>query len=87
MARVVIVNLLLFLLPFALYVLYVWVARLTGNKGAKIDDAPIIWLLIAGAALVIGTVVYFISFENNPPGGVYHPPSFEDGKIRPGHIE
>ncbi|MEE9587598.1 MAG: DUF6111 family protein [Hyphomicrobiaceae bacterium] len=87
MVRVVLINILLFLLPLLLYVLYVWLARRELPPGAVLDDAPILWLLIAGTVLVIAALIFFISFEGAPPGGVYHPPSFNNGRIEPGRIE
>ncbi len=88
MLRIALIDLLLFLLPFVLYAAWVWLSRRgSGRRGGIFDDAPIHWLLIAGALLVIGALAYFISFSGAPPGGVYEPPKFEGGKIKPGHIE
>jgi hypothetical protein len=52
-----------------------------------LDDAPLIWLFVAGAALVVITLVSFGSVTGGKPGQVYTPPSFKDGRIEPGHIE
>ncbi len=87
MLRIVLVNLLLFLLPFLLYAIYAWFKRDGATGAAILDDAPIAWLLTAGAALVLGVIVYFISFEGGKPGQTYHPAVVRDGKIEPGHID
>ena len=42
-------------------------------------------LFVAGAALMLGTLVTFSSRSHNGPQDVYIPPSVEDGKIEPGH--
>ena len=42
---------------------------------------------VAGAALVVITLVSFGSVTGGKPGQVYTPPSFKDGRIEPGHIE
>lgn len=87
MIRVVLVNLLLFLLPFVLFALYVWLTGRRGERGGWFDDAPLITLSGAGVVLVVAMMSFFISFEGTKPGGAYIPPSFRDGKIQPGHTE
>mgnify|MGYP001428512160 CR=1 FL=1 len=52
-----------------------------------LDDAPLIWLFAAGAAVVLITLISFGSVTGGKPGQVYTPPSFKDGKIEPGHID
>ena len=57
MIRVVIENILLFLLPTAMYVGYVLLTRrTTGPAGAVLNEAPLVWLFTAGAVLVVVTV-------------------------------
>jgi hypothetical protein len=88
MIRVVIENILLFLLPTLLYVGYVYLTREPGRGGARaLDEAPLIWLFVAGALLVIVTLVAFGSTSGGRPGQQYVPPVMKDGKIVPGHID
>jgi hypothetical protein len=60
-------------------------------KGMEPQDiwqtAPLAWLLTAGFALLLITMAALISFSGGKPGGTYHPPSFENGVIRPGTID
>ena len=88
MIRIVAENILLFLLPTIVYVAYVYMTR-EEKPGAMrvLYDAPLIWLFVAGAALVVITLVSFGSVTGGKPGQVYTPPSFKDGRIEPGHIE
>jgi hypothetical protein len=88
MIRIVAENILLFLLPTIVYVAYVYMTR-EEKPGAMrvLDDAPLIWLFVAGAALVVITLVSVGSVTGGKPGQVYTPPSFKDGRIEPGHIE
>ena len=60
MIRIVAENILLFLLPTIVYVAYVYMTR-EEKPGAMrvLDDAPLIWLFVAGAALVVITLVSF----------------------------
>lgn len=92
MIRVVIENVLLFLLPALCYVAYVYFYRQTGSdakdggKANVLDDAPLIWLFVAGAALVLTTLVFFSSNSGGLPGQSYQPPTIKDGRIEPGRI-
>jgi uncharacterized protein DUF6111 len=88
MTRVVLENVLLFLLPTVLYVGYVYFTREPGRGTTRVlDEAPLIWLFVAGALLVIVTLVAFGSTSGGKPGQQYVPPTIKDGKIVPGHIE
>jgi len=88
MIRIVAENILLFLLPAAIYVAYVYLTREEKPGATRVfDDAPLIWLFIAGAMLVIITLVTFGSVSGGKPGQVYTPPTFKDGRIEPGRIE
>ncbi len=94
MIRVIVENVLLFLLPTLLYLGYVLLSRARADGGGDkaetagvLDDAPLLWLFGAGALLVIVTLVAFGSTTGGKPGQHYEPPSLEDGKIKPGHID
>ena len=96
MIRVVIENLLLFLLPAMCYVGWVLIARphtVERTPAGRImptkllDDAPLLWLAAAGALLLVVVLVAFGSTSGGKPGQHYEPPVFKDGKIEPGHID
>jgi RsiW-degrading membrane proteinase PrsW (M82 family) len=88
MIRIVAENILLFLLPTIIYVAYVYLTREEKPEALRVlDDAPLVWLFFAGAAVVLITLLTFGSVTGGKPGQVYTPPSFKDGKIQPGHIE
>ena len=87
MIRVVIENILLFLLPTAIYIAYMLVRSRNQPPGTArqiIDDAPVIWLLVSGAIVMIAGLAYFGSFTGGKPGEQYQPPVYRDGKIIPG---
>jgi Family of unknown function (DUF6111) len=90
MIRVVVENVLLFLLPTAMYVGYMLLTRRTATPGDHVlTDAPLVWLFVAGAVLVAATLVYYASIT---PGGsvkqVYTPPHMgKDGRIEPGQLK
>jgi hypothetical protein len=91
MIRIVIENVLLLLLPTAMYVGYVLLTRTnepdaSGKKPGVLDDAPLLWLFSAGVAMVIVVLVIFGKTDGGSPEHGYVPPSFEDGKINPGKV-
>jgi ABC-type polysaccharide/polyol phosphate export permease len=86
MIRIVIENLLLFLLPTILYVIYVAVTRPDNSKGI-LDGAPLAFLMAAGVALMLIVLAVFVKDTGSKPGQRYVPPSMKDGQIQPGRFE
>lgn len=96
MTRIVIENLLLFLLPTVAYVGWLLIARAdTLERDAQgriikhkvLQDAPFLWLAAAGALLLVVILVAFGSSSGGKPGQAYTPPVYKDGRIEPGRIE
>ena len=86
--RVVIENILLFLLPTAVYIGYVLLTRDDTSAGTVVNEAPLVWLFIAGALLVGATLVYYgTTTPGGKPGAVYTPPHMKDGRIDPGTLK
>jgi hypothetical protein len=86
MIRIVIENILLFFLPAVVYVAYVWLTREDSSKGL-LDDAPLVWLVIAGTVVVFTVLIAFGSTSGGRPDQRYEPPVFRDGKIEPGRVQ
>jgi len=89
MIRIVLLNLLLLMLPTILYIGFV---HLTSNGPPKslprlLDEAPLPWLLLAGAAIVAIMMLVFATPPSGRPGEAYNPPVFRDGKIIPGKLK
>lgn len=61
MIRVVLLNLLLLFLPTILYFAYGYVMRQLQPEDKPVPDAPFVWLVLAGAVLM---VVGLLSFAN-----------------------
>lgn len=88
MIRIVIENLLLLLLPTLIYVAWVFLtSRGPGTQRKSLNDAPFIWLFLAGILLAVSVLVTFGTLEGGAPGQAYRPPEFRDGKIVPGHVD
>jgi H+/Cl- antiporter ClcA len=54
---------------------------------SALNDAPFVWLALAGAVLVFLVLFMFGSMTSGNPGGTYRPAVFKDGKIIPGEIK
>ena len=86
MIRIVIENIFFFLLPSLLYL--AWIAFQRDDWpgiGAVVRTAPLVYLFVAGAALMLTVLVVFSSRSHNQPDDVYVPPIFKDGRVQPGH--
>jgi hypothetical protein len=87
MIRIIVENVLLFLLPTAMYVGYVLLTRRTTSAGV-INDAPLLWLFVTGAVLVGATLIYYgATSTGGRPDQTYTPPRMKDGRIEPGEIK
>jgi len=87
MIRIVLENVGLFLLPTVLYVAYMLLTRkATTGPLRLLDEAPLIWLFLAGAALTVATLTLFSTVSGGRPGEIYEPPVLKDGRIIPGHM-
>ncbi|MDH4980773.1 DUF6111 family protein [Hyphomicrobium sp. D-2] len=88
MIRIVAENIFFFLLPTIIYVAYVYMTREEKPEAKRVlNDAPLLWLFLAGVVLVVIVLVSFGKMEGGKPGQVYKPPVYKDGKVIPGHFE
>jgi hypothetical protein len=85
MIRVIFTRILLFLLPFALYAIYLFLLRWRPNVARP--ATPWTALFIAGLALVVLSFVVLGLTEGESTQGVYIPPHAVNGKVIPGHVE
>lgn len=86
MVRVVLVDIILFLLPFMIYAAYmVWVKGVAPKSA--MSGAPVLWLIAAGFAVLIVGFFLLVDFSGGAREGTYHPSVLEDGVIKPGGID
>src|SRR5215470_15736384 len=86
MLRIALIDIFLFSLPFLFYGAYM--VSVKGVAPASLwQGAPLFWLLAAGCGMLLVVMALLIQFSGGNPGGVYHPPSVEDGVIKPGEID
>jgi hypothetical protein len=87
MMRIFLINALMFSLPFLIYAGYFYFFRSGKDENDIWSEAPILWLLGAGAALVLVAIVSIVSFSGYEPGGTYYPSRVVDGVVKPGRVE
>ncbi len=86
MFRIALIDILLFALPFLIYAAYMVAVKGVAPKNVW-QSAPIFWLLATGVGLMLVVMATIIQVSGGKPGGTYHPPSLEDGVIKPGTID
>ena len=86
MARVVLINMILFLLPFFGYALVQARRDPAGWRGDFWEHVPLFRLGLLGAAMVLAMLVLFVHLTGDLPGD-YKPATYKDGKVEQGHIE
>jgi quinol-cytochrome oxidoreductase complex cytochrome b subunit len=87
MLRPVLTELALFLTPFAVYAVFLWVTR-TGVLDAKQWTlSRMAWLLMAAFVLMIGSFIVLAQWGGSPPGSTYVPAHIEDGTFVPGETK
>jgi hypothetical protein len=88
MTRLVAFDALFFLLPFAVYALWLMITRGSLSNISDWQAKTIAWLAAGGAALMVAVLVIFVHTGSAPTGGTYIPAHVdEDGNIVPGHFE
>lgn len=88
MIRLVTFDALFFLIPFAVYALWLLITRGSLTNISDWQARTIAWLAAGGAALMIAVLVIFVHLNAPPAGGTYVPAYVgEDGTIVPGHFE
>ncbi len=86
MLRIALIDIVMFALPFLIYGAYMLATR-SASPSTLWQGAPVLWLLAAGAMLLLITMATLISFSGGKPGGTYHPPSLQNGVVKPGEID
>lgn len=92
MSRIIFTYIVPFLLPAAVYALWVWYRGVYverhGGEAPKLEQGPWPLLLFIGAVLAFGVLAFTaLTGGDSPEDSVYVPPHLEDGKMVPGHIE
>lgn len=84
MIRPVLIEVILFLAPFAAYAVFVWATR-SGVLDSDAWNARVVgWLALIAGVLIVGSFVLMAQFGGAPPYSTYEPAHMEDGKFVPG---
>jgi hypothetical protein len=84
MIRPVFTEIILFVAPFALYVVFLWATK---NEIIHPDHwslSRILSLCIVALLLVLASFLYFANYTGAPVGSTYEPAHIENGKFVPG---
>ena len=84
MIRPVLTELLMFLTPFALYVVFLWATKAGVMHPDSWPMSRVASLVIVALVLMVVAFVYFADYTGAPPGSTYIPAHIEDGKFVPG---
>ncbi len=84
MIRPVLTEIGIFLVPFAIYALFLVATRSGVFVQASWPVYTIARLLLAALALVMGSLLAFVHFTGAPPDSTYVPAHIENGKLVPG---
>jgi len=88
MLRVLLTIVLPLLLPTVLYLAWLRAAHWSQAEG-DIHWAALPWIWLGGAGILLLALVLFVVSVHygTSTQGVYVPPTYENGRIVPGHIE
>lgn len=87
MIRTIATEVLLFLLPFALYAVFLWATKEGVFDPESWPVNRIAWLAIVALLLVVGSFVYFAQYRGAEPGSRYVPAHIdEQGRFVPGQL-
>jgi hypothetical protein len=88
MIRPVLTEIALFLVPFAVYVIFLWATRVRVLDRVNWSLKRVSWLTIAALIMMIGSFILLAHFGGDPPGSTYVPAHVDkDGVFVPGHTK
>ncbi len=87
MLRVVLLNIVLFMLPLALYAIYFYLSERNRNAVVIVwNQMPLSRLLTAGLLLIIIGMLITAYVGGDDAGGTYVPARMENGRLVPGEV-
>jgi len=85
MIRILGYDLFLFLLPFAVFAVWIALGRKNPFRRDAWQDAPTFWLIVIALVMAIVGLLGLAQFGGSETG-VYVPPRYENGTVVPGHF-
>ncbi len=87
MIRQVFTEIALFVMPFALYVVFLWAIKADVLHPDSWPLSRVLTLIIVALILMVAGFFYFAEYTGAPPGSNYVPAHMENGKFVPGKIK
>jgi hypothetical protein len=87
MIRPALIEVLLFLAPFAAYAAFLFISRSGVVAAESWPVKHVMSLAIVALLLVAASFIFFAHFSGAPPGADYVPAHIENGKFVPGTIK
>ena len=84
MIRPVLTEIGIFLIPFAVYALFVIATRANVLHASSWPLRTVLRLALIAFVLVIASLLFLAHFSGAPPGATYTPARVENGKFIPG---
>lgn len=84
MIRPILLEISLFLAPFAAYALFLLATRAGVMQPQSWSAARLVWLTMAALVLMLGSFVVMAQFSGSAPHSTYIPAHVENGKFVPG---
>lgn len=84
MIRPIFTEIVLFVTPFAIYALYLWLTRAGVLVTSSWNMPTVASLTIAALFLMIASFLLLAEFSGAPPGSTYVPARIEGGRLVPG---
>jgi hypothetical protein len=84
MIRQVFTEIALFIMPFALYVVFLWAIKDDILHPDSWPASRIATLTVVALTLMVVAFFYFAEYTGAPPGSTYIPAHLENGKFVPG---
>jgi hypothetical protein len=84
MARPIITEIVLFLLPFLLYAAFLWATREGVLDPASWPVRRLAWLTGVALVLVVVSFIVLAEYSGAPPRSTYVPAHMENGRFVPG---
>jgi Family of unknown function (DUF6111) len=87
MIRQILTEIFFFIMPFALYVVFLWAIKAEILHPDSWPASRIATLTIVALALMAVSFFYFAEYTGAPPGSTYIPAHMENGKFVPGTVK
>jgi hypothetical protein len=87
MIRQILTEIFFFIMPFALYVVFLWAIKADILHPDSWPASRIATLTIVALALMAVSFFYFAEYTGAPPGSTYIPAHMENGKFVPGTVK